>query len=144
MDASCLGPAALTALLLLLTPVPGGAFISSTASLSLSTLAHSREASSRLHQPDSAWGRSVGGAQQLRERCAGRRSGVASLRAEVLPEGGVSPCVIKVSCDLPEFFACGTRAVLPPQCRYTKMHLYNERSAYTVPSMSSITTESIS
>lgn len=28
---------------------------------------------------------------------SGRGRGVASLRAEVLPEGGVSPCIIKVS-----------------------------------------------
>lgn len=119
MDVSSLGPAVATALLTLLTPIPGRAFIVSTTSSSLSTLGHLRGASLRLHQSDSAWGRSVREAQKLHECCAGRWSGVASLRAEVLPEGGVSPCVIKVSCELPDF-SCVTRTDLPPQCRQTK------------------------
>ncbi|CAM9166990.1 unnamed protein product [Ascophyllum nodosum] len=65
----------------------------------LSTLASSREVSLHPNHSYSAWRRpAVSGRrqEQLRRYCTKRPSGVASLRAEVLPEGGVSPCVIKV------------------------------------------------
>ena len=99
MAVSVLGPAAATALLLLLTTIPGEAFVFHMAPSLLSTLASSREVSLHPNHSYSAWRRpAVSGRrqEQLRRYCTKRPSGVASLRAEVLPEGGVSPCVIKV------------------------------------------------
>lgn len=48
---------------------------------------------------------------------SGRGRGVASLRAEVLPEGGVSPCIIKVSdpvcCGLSAVYVCSMQGSAP-------------------------------
>ena len=90
--------AAAAVALALISPAPVVGFVNPGAALSTLPVASSWRSTARLHssvvtRPISA----RRGEKSANGRWCRIRGGVASLRAEVLPEGGVSPCVIKVS-----------------------------------------------
>ena len=108
MMVSCLGrratavaaAAAAAVALALLSPVAVVAFVQPGAAWSTLPTASSSRSSARLHNSVASLQSRPIGCSRREQSANGRwcriRGGVASLRAEVLPEGGVSPCVIKV------------------------------------------------